>query len=173
MKRKIFGSLFFVMCMVLSNMFMHFEVKATYHANLGPDQICKTNCANLGPDNISNGIDESGKIVKVQIDDSSYLMIDEIYVDEDMEIHNMLVVPSNTVTFSDDGGAGAVIRPNFYGKTMTLTKPTNSFPDTTEYSEFNSTYSSWYSGTLRLQTVKWTGNNYIATYTGLLIKQNW
>lgn len=119
------------------------------------------------PDYLSDEerVEETGEIVKVSINEHAYLEMDAVYVEPSMSAKDMSSLPQA----SRDGGAGGVVAPLFIYKTITLTKSTHIFSETTEYNN-----GFWYKGTLTLQSTKRNNDgSYTATYTGSIIRGDW
>ncbi|WP_086350350.1 hypothetical protein [Candidatus Enterococcus clewellii] len=104
-------------------------------------------------------VKETGEMVRIEIDENSFIELDSAYKD-------VTVISSN-----DDPTNN--LRSVTYGKTITLTSSVPSFNSTAYYSEYNNTFKRWYAGTLQFRSSKYQGGKYVATYGGILIMQNW
>ncbi|MBL1223632.1 hypothetical protein [Enterococcus sp. BWR-S5] len=103
-------------------------------------------------------VKETGETLKIPINDDSFIELDSAY--------NVSSVISNQSTPSQT-------RSVVYTKVITITSTSPSFASTTYYSEYNNTFKRWYAGTLQFRNSKYQSGNYVATYSGPIVMQNW
>lgn len=134
---------------ILVLLFIPVSAKAAEYSNLGPGNIKKETVfySNLGPEKIeSKKIEEQEKVgtIEIKLNDNSILKLDKKYTE-------------GTEYSTVDRNVSTRALTDF--KTITLAR--------------NNSVKRWYAGNLSLRTISYSNGRYVATYSGILVMQNW
>ncbi|WP_413497321.1 hypothetical protein [Carnobacterium maltaromaticum] len=148
---------------ILVLLFIPVSAKAAEYSNLGPGNIKKETVfySNLGPEKIeSKKIEEQEKVgtIEIKLNDNSILKLDKKYTE-------------GTEYSTVDRNVSTRALTDF--KTITLARNNSNFPTETYYSQYNNSVKCWYAGNLSLRTISYSNGRYVATYSGILVMQNW